>query len=434
MIPRKRLDIGWTDLWFGLRNCLRTQPAETIQRQIEAEWSPGAASLACLSVRSGFDALLTALALPSGSEILVSAMTIRDMVRIIEAHDLVAVPIDLDVQRLAVRADRLAQAITPRTKAILVAHLFGSRMPLAPALSVAREQGLMVIEDCAQAFAGDAFRGHRASDVTMFSFGPIKTATALGGGILRFRDGELCQRVRQCQSRWPLQCRRQFAARLTRMALVHLLTYRPLYTTFAAFCRATGLSHDNIVSGSVRGFAGGDLLAKTRRRPCAALLALLQRRLTSFDEHSLTKRMALAAMIAARLSKVDRPGALAEDHTHWVFPILSDAPDELVRHLWSRGFDATRGATSLHVVQPPADRSAMTATEAEAAFAKLVYLPLHAAMTQCDIDRLVAAVAEFVGGCVAEVARLRGVAQAARANTGEFGCPARQPLSRKSLT
>ncbi|HCK72012.1 MAG TPA: aminotransferase DegT, partial [Planctomycetaceae bacterium] len=50
----------------------------------------------CLSVRTGFDLLFQALNLPAGSEVLVSALTIDGMLRVIEEHDLVAVPVDLD--------------------------------------------------------------------------------------------------------------------------------------------------------------------------------------------------------------------------------------------------------------------------------------------------------------------------------------------------
>jgi len=78
----------------------------------------------CLSVRSGFDALLAALALPAGAEVLTSALTIRDMTRIIEAHGLVPVPVDLDMRRLAVRPEDLARAATPRTRAV---NGFGTR-------------------------------------------------------------------------------------------------------------------------------------------------------------------------------------------------------------------------------------------------------------------------------------------------------------------
>ena len=96
MIPRNRLDIELTDLLYGFTRSLFPPDAEEARQRIAALWSPEGGVAVCLSVRSGFDALLAELAFPPGSEILVSALTIRDMVRIIGEHGLVAVPVDLD--------------------------------------------------------------------------------------------------------------------------------------------------------------------------------------------------------------------------------------------------------------------------------------------------------------------------------------------------
>jgi dTDP-4-amino-4,6-dideoxygalactose transaminase len=137
VIPRKRFDISWADLLFGIGYCFQRANRNSIEQRLERTWPEGAIALACLSVRSGFDALLQTLDFEPGTEILVSAITIRDMTRIIEAHGLVPVPIDLDMEKLVVQPESLAQALTVRTKAILVAHLFGSRMPMEPILHFA---------------------------------------------------------------------------------------------------------------------------------------------------------------------------------------------------------------------------------------------------------------------------------------------------------
>jgi perosamine synthetase len=395
MIPRKRLDIGWTDLLFGFRQCFLPQGRESVQRRLEETWSTSRANLACLSVRSGFDALLEALAFPDGSEILVSAATIRDMTRIIEGHGLVPIPVDLDMRRLAVRDESLARAATPRTKAILVAHLFGSRMPMAPVLRFARDRRLLVIEDCAQAYAGDAPPADPDSDVHFFSFGPIKTATALAGGILSFRDSSLRDRVREAQAPWGVQNRWAFLARIGKYAILVSLSYRPLYSLFVQICRVLGKSHDEILRASVRGFGGGDFFARIRQKPCAPLLALLERRLKRFDPAAIARRAATAQLAIDLLPGAKRPGDQASRHTHWVFPILHESPDRLMRHLWTRGFDATRGATSLCVVDPPADRADLEPAEARQALARILFLPLDPGVTRRDIERMAQAVNDF---------------------------------------
>jgi dTDP-4-amino-4,6-dideoxygalactose transaminase len=335
---RKKLDIAWGNLAYGAVRSVFSGDAAALERRLEDFWSAGGDALACLSVRSGFDLLLQALALPAGSEILVSAVTIRDMVRIIERHGLVAVPVDLDMDSLSVRADDIARRSGPRSKALLVAHLFGSRMPMEELIRAARERGLVVIEDCAQAYDGTGYRGHPESDVSLFSFGPIKTATALGGALLRVRDAALLARMRRLQGEYPRQSRLDYLGRVAKYSGLKLLSARLPYTLFVAACRLLGRNHDSVIGGSARSFTGHDLFAAIRRRPAGALLALLERRLQRFDPRTVGDRAALA-------------GA----------------------QLWRGGFDATRGTTSLYVV-PPAPR------EAGRVMAQVVYVPLNPRM------------------------------------------------------
>src|SRR6185503_12481171 len=132
---------------------------------------------------------------------------------ILAHHGLVGVRVDLDPASLTVDARDVASLVTPRTQAILVAHLFGSRMPIGPLAQFARDRSLLLIEDCAQANDG-RYRGHPESDVRLFSFGSIKRQTALGGGILSFRDAGLAAAVREHVGRYPVQPRRDFARRV----------------------------------------------------------------------------------------------------------------------------------------------------------------------------------------------------------------------------
>ena len=218
MWVRKRIDIGWSDVGAGILHSLRPFARAAAQDRVERLWSDADDALACLSVRSGFDSLLGALALPHGSEILVSAVTIPDMVRIIREHGLVPVPVDVDIGSMAPKVERMRAGVTPATRAVLVAHLCGGRFPVEPVAELASRHGLLLFEDCAQAFAGAGYRGHPAADVSMFSFGPIKTATSLGGALLRVRDRQLLRRMRSRQAAYPAQSRPYYLRRLLKYA------------------------------------------------------------------------------------------------------------------------------------------------------------------------------------------------------------------------
>ena len=70
----------------------------------------------------------------------------------------------------------IERLVTPATRAVLVAHLFGTRGSLDGVARVAREHGLLLWEDCAQTFDSPTPCGDARADCSMLSFGPIKTA------------------------------------------------------------------------------------------------------------------------------------------------------------------------------------------------------------------------------------------------------------------
>ena len=392
MIPRGRIDIGWGDLAAAAVGGLTPGSRHAAAARVEELWSPGGDAFACLSVRSGLDLLLTALDYPPGSEVLVSAVTIRDMIRVVEGHGLVAVPVDLDMETLSVPRAALERALTPKTRAVLVAHLFGSRMPLDAVAEFAREKGLLLIEDCAQSFTGLDYRGHAASDVSMFSFGPIKTCTALGGALFRIKDRALRATMGEKQAALPVQGRGAFLRRVWRFFLLRLALLRGPYTLLCALCRLRGEDHDVRISHAVRGFSGPDFFANIRRQPGYPLLSLLHRRLSRFDPEPIAARRAAAERLIAHAPAVERPGRSAASHSYWTFPVLSDSPDDLVRRLWRHGFDATRGTWSLYGVPAPAGRP--EPAQAAAAMSRIVYVPIHPSVAPAELKRLAAALVE----------------------------------------
>lgn len=388
MIARKRLDIGWSDLAAGIRACLWQGSAK------EEDFRSGD-SLHCLSVRSGFDLFLTALALPEGSEVLVSAVTIPDMPRILREHRLVPVPIDLDFATASVSAVSLRTAMTPKTRAILVAHLFGSRMDMDPVFEVAGEHGLVVIEDCAQAFAGREFTGDLRSAVRMFSFGPIKTATALGGAVLFVKDAELLERMTAIQSGWPCQSQKNYLKKLITFCLFKAVLAPFFFTILIGFLRLFGRDHDALVTGSARSFQGDGFFVRIRHRPCPALQRLVNLRIRTYDTSRLVERAEAGRDLLQAIPSRLAFGGDAADHTFWIFPIVCTDPEVWRRSLLAEGFDAARSSTSMGVVDPPPDRSAEIASVSREAMAHILYLPAYPGMSLRSRRRLAGLVSEL---------------------------------------
>lgn len=386
MLPRGTPDLSWKDLLAGLAYCVRLDSNEQAQKAVEACW-PDQATFACLSVRSGFDLVLQALALPAGSEIIVSAITIPHMFEIIERHGLVVVPIDLDEYDLSIDLQALERAVTPRTKAILIAHLFGSQMPLDEIVAFAKQHNLLLFEDCAQAYNGSKQCGHPDSDVRMLSFGPIKTATALGGALISCNDPELCVHARALQARYPRQSRSSFFKRVVQFSLLKLISIRVCYSLFVTICRLRGHDYDQIINRAVRGFKAGDLFQRIRQQPSTPLLRLLERRLKQNGQQQVQRRVARAQRMRSRLLSVHWPGSKLTRHSHWVIPIASDKPEHLMHFLRAHGFDATRHASTM-VAHPAAQ-------QASAMLDKIVYLPMHPKMSDLEEQRLCSLINEL---------------------------------------
>src|SRR6266705_6329006 len=226
LYARHRLDIRPSHLAAGLVAMTATDP-DRAASEVEDLWAWGGTALACYSVRSGFHLLLGALELPRGSRVLFSAVTHPDMPRLAEHHGLVPVPIDLDPRTLAPRLDLVAAALHRGARMLVVAHLFGGHVDLEPLARLCRRHGVVLVEDCAQSYSGPPDRGNSCADVSMFSFGILKTATALGGGLLSVRNLTLLQAMRATQRRWPLQKRTSHLKRLVQTAAFVALT-RPL--------------------------------------------------------------------------------------------------------------------------------------------------------------------------------------------------------------
>jgi len=106
-----------------------------------------------LSVRTGFDLYLSALAPPQGGHVILTAINIPDMVTIVREHRLVPIPIDLDMESMEVDLAAFSSLASQKTVLLVVSHVFGSVISnLRELLLLAGERGIPVFEDCAEGF------------------------------------------------------------------------------------------------------------------------------------------------------------------------------------------------------------------------------------------------------------------------------------------
>jgi len=403
--PRLTLDLTVRDVAYGVAACVRGPEASREAAALERAWAPHGDGLAMLSVRSAFDLYLTALDLPAGSEVLMSGVTIPDMVRVVRGHGLVPVPVDLDLDTLFPTPVDCERARSPKARLLVVAHLFGGRNDLAPVAEWAHAHGVLVVEDCAQGFIAPEERGSPFADATFYSFGSIKTMTALGGALVRVADPRVLARMRAAHEAWPVQSTRRFAAKVARAALLLVVQRPSIYATLAMLCDLTARDFDRLIQDSVKGFPvppGGSLLPLLRHRPCGALLALLRHRLRSFDGKRLAARARQGERVREALQPVARVfGAEQPLRTHWLFAIMTADRASAVRKGRLMGLDVAPGASSIAAVPRPVERPDLPPLRAEAFMKRILFVPAHAGIPAAALD----AVTELVSLSGAPAAR-----------------------------
>jgi len=155
-----------------------------------------------IGVGSGTEALhlaLRACGIGPGDEVITVSHTAVATVSAIELCGARPVLVDIDPRSFTLDPNQLEVAITPATRAIIPVHLYGQSADLEPILSLARQHGVRVIEDCAQAH-GAMYRGRRAGawgDIACFSFYPTKNLGAIGdGGLVATDDAQLAENAR----------------------------------------------------------------------------------------------------------------------------------------------------------------------------------------------------------------------------------------------
>ncbi|MBK8175970.1 MAG: DegT/DnrJ/EryC1/StrS family aminotransferase [Rhodospirillales bacterium] len=317
-----------------------------------------------IGVNSGTSALhlaLLAAGIGAGDEVITVPMTFVATVAAILAAGATPRFIDVTADAWTMDASQLEAAITPRTKAIIPVHLHGRLADMPAILAIARRHQLIVIEDAAQAH-GAAAHGRRAGtfgDIGCFSFYPGKNLGACGegGAVVTDRD-DFAARVRSLRD-WG-QAER----------------YRHVLRGF------------NYRMDAIQG----------------AVLGVKLDRLEAW----IAARRAIAAAYDAGLADVDaeRPAAAGDDHVWHVYAVRVRQRERVRGALTALGI-----ATGMHYPIPvhlqPAyvdlGYRAGDFPQSEAMAAETLSLPLFPEMSEAQVHRVCAAMAQSCGQGVRDV-------------------------------
>jgi perosamine synthetase len=170
----------------------------------ELEFSEFVENRDCVAVNSGTSALhlcLIALGLGAGDEVIVPSFTFAATANVVALVGATPIFVDIDPKTYCIDPSLIQAAISPKTKAIIVVHLYGLPADMKSITKIAKENSLLVIEDAAQAHIAsiDNKMVGTFGDAAAFSFYPTKNMTSGEGGmavLLKTEHARFCRLLR----------------------------------------------------------------------------------------------------------------------------------------------------------------------------------------------------------------------------------------------
>ena len=159
-------------------------------------------AVSCSNGTTALHLALVAAGVKEGDEVLVSTLTNMASFFAVIYIGAKPVPIDIDLETLTMDPKDLERKITPKTKAIMVVHLFGHPTDMDPVNELARQHNLLVFEDCAEAH-GATYKGKKVGSLSHaggFSFFANKVLTTGEGGMVTTDDPEIAKKARSLKA------------------------------------------------------------------------------------------------------------------------------------------------------------------------------------------------------------------------------------------
>ncbi len=186
--------------------------------EFEHEFAKYLGSKYALTTNSGSSANLLAIAaltswkleeraLKAGDEVITVATSFPTTINPLIQHGLIPVFVDCEIGTYNINADKIENAITDKTKAIILAHTLGNSFDLDKVISIAKKYNLWVIEDSCDALGGeyDGKKLGTIGDIGTFSFYPAHHITMGEGGALVTNNPELYKIIRSIRD-WGRDC------------------------------------------------------------------------------------------------------------------------------------------------------------------------------------------------------------------------------------
>lgn len=204
-IPLAKPQINWHEKLAVMRVLKSGNLAQGPEVKLfESEFSKIVGNRDCVAVNSGTSALhlaLISLGISSGDEVIIPSFTFAATANVVALVGATPVFVDIDPKTYCINPKSIELAITKKTKAIIVVHLYGLAADMVKITEIAKLHSLMVVEDAAQghlASIGDVNVG-TFGDAAAFSFYPTKNMTSGEGGMVVLNNSKaarICRLLR----------------------------------------------------------------------------------------------------------------------------------------------------------------------------------------------------------------------------------------------
>ena len=187
------IDTGWISSEGPFVTQFEEQFSATVNRKFGVAVCNGSVAL---------DTAILALGIGAGDEVIMPTFTIISCAAAIIRAGAKPVLVDSDAATWNMDVNQVADKITPRTKAIMVVHIYGLPVDMAPLLNLAAKHGLKIIEDAAE-MHGQTYNQQPCGsfgDISIFSFYPNKHITTGEGGMIVTDNPELAAKCRSLRN------------------------------------------------------------------------------------------------------------------------------------------------------------------------------------------------------------------------------------------
>ncbi len=370
------------------------------ERAVEEFFGSGTA-LAFWKGRVALYAILRALGIGEGDEVIVPGYTCVMVPGPVVYTGARPVYVDIDPQHYNMQPEEVERRISPRTKAILVQHTYGFPAPIEPIRKLADARGIAVIEDCCHTFGGrlDGQLLGTFGTAAFFSGQWNKPFSTGLGGLALVHDAALARRVRQQQESYPSPSRTA-AFMLASQLLVYELVIYPSVTALATEV-FRWLTSKGLVVGS-SSTAEFDIVMPPnyalRPSPVQCRIGMCEVRRTP---HNLERRKHGAGRYIAELPRLGYSVPSIPENWDLMllrFPLRVANKQEALANASRYGVEiGSWFECPLHPIQtdqPAFGYNDGACPVAERAAAEVINLPTHRRVSDKDIDRTLAFVAE----------------------------------------